>query len=84
MPNVFNFLPYYLSCAIVVILIMFYNYSSGLDIIDEEGNTNDNDDEVFDKPADKTMEQFTKSIGALNAMCLGVQVLKAKVSSEQR
>ena len=36
-------------------------------------------DDVFENKASASVLQFTKSIGALNAMSLGVQVLKAKV-----
>ena len=75
-------------------VIMLYNYSSGLDIIDEEAGANDNNDddgdegtdEVFHQEGDNVstvdnMLQFTKSLSAINAMSLGVQVLKAKVTS---
>ena len=54
-----------------------FNRSSALASIDEEeGKEND---EVFESTASASVLQFTKSIGALNAMSLGVQVLKAKV-----
>ena len=82
------------SSVIVVMVIMLYNYSSGLDIIDEEAGANDNNDddgdegtdEVFHQERDNVstvdnMLQFTRSLSAINAMSLGVQVLKAKVTS---
>ena len=71
---------------------MLHNFSTELESINEEPNDNitngndddhnHNDEEVFQAPAktSASMLQFTRSIGALNAMSLGVQVLKAKVS----
>ena len=71
---------------------MLHNFSTELESINEEPNDNTtngndddhnhNDEEVFQAPAktSASMLQFTRSIGALNAMSLGVQVLKAKVS----
>ena len=54
-----------------------FNLSSALASIDEEeGKEND---EVFESKASASVLQFTRSIGALNAMSLGVQVMKAKV-----
>ena len=71
---------------------MLHNFSTELESINEEPNDNitngndddhnHNDEEVLQAPANTSasMLQFTRSIGALNAMSLGVQVLKAKVS----
>ena len=57
-----------------------FHFSSALASIDEEdGKEND---EVFESKASASVLQFTKSISALNAMSLGVQVLKAKVNKE--
>ena len=59
-------------------------FSSTLASIEEEEipspkvNGTEHDD-VFENKASASVLQFTKSIGALNAMSLGVQVLKAKV-----
>ena len=74
---------------------MVFNFSTGLDSINEEDDNNNHQpsetDNVFninDRNTDTTkdgqsanMLQFTRSLGALNAMSLGVNVLKAKVFS---
>ena len=58
-----------------------FHFSSALASIDEEdGKEND---EVFESKASASVLQFTKSISALNAVSLGVQVLKAKVRKEE-
>ena len=57
------------------------HFSSCLASIDEEDGK-ENDD-VFENKASASVLQFTKSISALNAMSLGVQVLKAKVNKKK-
>ena len=72
---------------------MVFYFSTGLESINEEDDNNNfqsiETDDVFntdDRNSDTTkdgqssnMLQFTRSLGALNAMSLGVNVLKAKV-----
>ena len=57
------------------------HFSSCLASIDEEDG--EENDDVFENKASASVLQFTKSISALNAMSLGVQVLKAKVNKKK-